>query len=233
MGLSFAIPITVAKNVVQQLKTKGKVSRGWLGILIQDVNRELAESFGMEQPIGAVVLKVIDDSPAAKANFKIGDVVVEFDGKKINRSSDLPIAVGSTEIGKKVNVRVIREGKTVSLSVKIGELPSEEELAENGKQEKSAKLNQLGVAVGNLTAEQRRRLEIKKGGVIVQDIDKGPANDANIKRGDVILKINNHDVKDTDHFEQLIKKLKKGQSVPVLIQRGNNPIFLAIKIPKD
>ena len=233
MGLSFAIPITVAKGVVQQLKTKGKVSRGWLGILIQDVNRELAESFGMKKPMGAVVLKIIDDSPASKADFKIGDVVVEFDGKKIHSSSDLPIAVGSTEIGKKVNVKVIREGKTVSLSVRIGELPSEEELAENGKQEKPAKLNKLGVVVGNLTADQRRRLEIKKGGVIVQDIDKGPANDASIRRGDVILKINNQDVKDTDHFEQLVKKLSKGQSVPVLIQRGNNPIFLAIKIPKD
>ena len=233
MGLSFAIPITVAKGVIEQLKTKGKVSRGWLGILIQDVNRELAESFGMKNPMGAVVLKIMENSPAASADFKIGDVVVEFDGKRILRSSDLPIAVGSTDIGKRVKVKVIREGRTVNLSVTIGELPSEEELAKTTTEDKSETMNQLGVAVGNLTQEQRRRFEIKKGGVIVKKIDKGPAADANIRHGDVILKIDNHDVKDAAHFEKLVGKLSKGKSVPVLIQRGNNPIFLAIKIPKN
>jgi serine protease Do len=233
MGLSFAIPVSMAKSVIQQLKTRGKVSRGWLGILIQDVNRELAESFGMKQPMGAVVLRILENSPASKADFKIGDVVIEFDGKRIQRSSDLPIAVGNTDVGKRVKVKVIREGKTVSLSVKIGELPSEEELAQSDTPKKPAKLNKLGIVVGGLTAEQRRRFEVKQGGVIVQEVEKGAASEANIRRGDVILKINNRDVKDVAHFETLVKELSAGQSIPVLIQRGSNPIFLAIKIPKD
>lgn len=233
MGLSFAIPITVAKNVVEQLKSKGHVTRGWLGILIQDVNRELAESFGMKKPMGAVVLKIMEDSPAEKAGFKIGDVVVEFDGKSIHRSSDLPIAVGSTPIGQRATVRVIREGKSVTLKVKIGELPTEEELAESSKQEKPAELDKLGVVVENLSAEQRRRFEIKKGGVIVKKVGEGVAAQAGIRHGDLILKINNRDVKDAKHFSELVSKLDKGQSVPVLIQRGNNPIFLAMKMPKD
>ncbi len=233
MGLSFAIPITVAKGVVEQLKTKGRVSRGWLGILIQDVNRELAESFGMKQPMGAVVLKILDDSPASKADFKIGDVVVEFNGKTIHRSSDLPIAVGSTPIGKRAKVQVIREGKSVTLRVKIGELPAEDELAQSGKPRKPTKSNKLGVVVENLSSEQRRKLKVKKGGVIVKEVNKGPARAAGIRRGDVILKFNNRDVSDARQFKKLIRKLKKDQSVPVLIQRRSNPIFLAIKIAKD
>jgi serine protease Do len=179
------------------------------------------------------VLRILENSPASKADFKIGDVVIEFDGKRIQRSSDLPIAVGNTEVGKRVKVKVIREGKTLALSVKIGELPSEEELAQTDTPKKPAKLNKLGIVVGGLTAEQRRRFEIKQGGVIVQEVEKGAASEANIRRGDVILKMNNRDVKDVEHFEKLVKELSAGQSIPVLIQRGSNPIFLAIKIPKD
>lgn len=233
MGLSFAIPISVAKGVVEQLRAKGHVSRGWLGILIQDVNRELAESFGMKQPKGAAVLKIMEDSPAASADFKIGDVIIEFNGKSIHRSSDLPLAVGSTPIGKSAKVKVIREGKTITFNVKIGELPSEAKLAENKSSAKPTKANKLGITVENLSAELRRRLDIKKNGVIVKDVDKGPAASAGIRRGDVILKLNHKDIKDTDQFDKLVRGLKKGQSIPVLIQRGSNPIFLAIKLPTD
>ncbi|MGD8576605.1 MAG: Do family serine endopeptidase, partial [Thiohalophilus sp.] len=160
MGLSFAIPIDVAMDVVEQLKTKGKVSRGWLGILIQDVNKELAESFGMKKPMGAVVLRVVPDSPAEKAGFKEGDVVVEFAGRTIHRQSDLPLAVSAYPVGKEAKVKIIREGKTRTLTVKTGELPPEEELAKVGpdsKQDSSAETT-LGMVLEPLTDKQRERL---------------------------------------------------------------------------
>ncbi len=229
MGLSFAIPMKVAIEVVDQLKEKGRVSRGWLGILIQDVNRELAESFGMKKPKGAVVLRILEDSPASKAGFKVGDVVVDFNGVNIERSSDLPIAVGSTKTGSKVKVKVIREGKTKTLKVVIEELPSEEELAVT-KPNEPAKLNRIGATVSDLAKEQRDALNIPKGGVYVQNIGKGPARESGIKKGDVILKLNSIDIKDAKHFRSIVKKLPTDKSLPILIQRGASPIFLVIKI---
>ncbi|MGD8783018.1 MAG: DegQ family serine endoprotease [Thioalkalispiraceae bacterium] len=229
MGLSFAIPINVAIDVVEQLKDKGRVSRGWLGILIQDVNRELAESFGMEKPMGAVVLRIMENSPASKADFKVGDVVIEFDGKTIHRSSDLPIAVGSTPVGTRVKVKVIREGKTKTLSVTIAELPSEDELAQS-KPEKPSKVNRIGAVIEDLTSEQRSSLNVPTGGVLVTQVKSGPARDAGIRPGDVILKINNKDIKNTKQFSSLLDKLPANKSLPILIQRQSSPIFLAIKL---
>ena len=234
MGLSFAIPIDVAIDVVQQLKTKGKVSRGWLGILIQDVNRELAESFGMKQPRGAVVLRVLPDSPAAKAGFKVGDVVVEFNGKKIYRSSDLPLAVGQADIGSKSKVAVIREGKSKTLTVTIAELPSEDQLAEQRPTAEpgKAEADKLGLRVESLTAEQRKQKELDKRGVLVREVEAGPARSAGIRPGDILLMINNQDVTSAEQFAKLIKSLPAGKSVPVLIQRGDAPVFLPLKIPE-
>ncbi len=234
MGLSFAIPIDVAIDVVQQLKTKGKVSRGWLGILIQDVNRELAESFGMKQPRGAVVLRVLPDSPAAKAGFKVGDVVVEFNGKKIYRSSDLPLAVGQADVGSKSKVAVIREGKSKTLTVTIAELPSEDQLAEQRPTAEpgKAEADKLGLRVESLTAEQRKQRELDKRGVLVREVEAGPARTAGIRPGDILLMINNQDVTSAEQFTKLVKGLPAGKSVPVLIQRGDAPVFLPMKIPE-
>jgi serine protease Do len=232
MGLSFAIPVDVAMDAVKQLKTTGKVARGWLGILIQDVNRELAESFGMKQPRGAVVLRVLPDSPAAKAGFKVGDVVVEFDGKKIYRSSDLPLAVGQADIGSKSTVTVIREGKSKTLKVTIAELPPEEELAEaQPSQPGKAKTDKLGLRVETLSSEQRQQMELGKRGVIVRNVEAGPARSAGIRPGDIILVINNQDITSAEQFAKLVKDLPAGKSVPVLIQRGDSPVFLPLKIP--
>ena len=233
MGLSFAIPIDVALNVIDQLKTKGRVARGWLGILIQDINRELAESFGMKQPHGAVVLKVLPDSPAESAGFKVGDVVTHFGGKKIIRSSDLPLAVGQAPIGEKSKVEIIREGKAKTLKVRIGELPAEDELAQREVKPGKTKTNRLGITVKNLTAEERSRYELKDRGVLVTQVEKGAAYQAGIRRGDVILMINNSNVKDIKQFRKMVKSLPTGKSLPVLIQRRKSPIFLAMKIPKD
>jgi len=232
MGLSFAIPIDAAMDVIEQLKTKGHVSRGWLGILIQDVNRELAESFGMKKPMGAVVLRVLPDSPAKKAGFKEGDVVVEFAGHPINRQSDLPLAVASYPVGKKAKVKIIREGKTRYLTVVTGELPSEEELAQKAGEPGQDKSSETaGMVIQDLTEQQRKRLQIEgKRGILVKDVDDGPAAEAGIRPGDVILMINHHNVTSTRQFEKLLDKLPKDKLLPVLIQRGQGPIFLTMKL---
>jgi serine protease Do len=234
MGMSFAIPVNVVKDVYQQLKDEGHVSRGWLGVLIQDVTRELAESFGMNKPHGALVAKVLQDSPAEKSGFMVGDVIVSFNGDKIGVSSDLPPMVGGTKVGKSVPVKVIRHGKPVSLKVKIAELPVDDNvrLSSSGKRG-SKEQNSLHVLVEDLTEEQRKQLDIKDHGVIVSQISSGPAYKAGVRNGDIVLLINNIKIKNAKHFEELINQLPKNKSIPVLIQRRGGPIFLALKLEDD
>ena len=234
MGVSFAIPIDVAMDVVSQIKQKGYVSRGWLGVLIQDVTRELAESFGMKRPSGALVAKVLKDGPAAKAGIKVGDIITEFNGKRIDYSSDLPPMVGHAPVGEDSTVVVLRDGKTKTLKVRIEELPKEEQLAsQNGQPDKTSD-NRLNVTVADLTADQRKELGLdKQNGVMVQQVEAGAAYDAGIRRGDVLLKLNNMDVENIAQFRKLVKELPAGKSVPVLIQRRDGPMFLALRVPKD
>ncbi len=229
MGLSFAIPMDVVMNVVDQLKNKGSVSRGWLGVQIQDVTRELAESFSMDRPQGALVSKVISDSPAEKSGLLIGDVIIEFNGEEIDTSGDLPPIVGMTQIGKKAKVKVIRAGQKKSMTVKIGLLPETEMMASSGKEQSKA-FNRLGIIASDLTVEQRKKLEIKENGVIVKSIKPGPALDVGIKQGDVILRIQNNVVRNVAGFDKIISNLSAGQSVAVLIQRQGSPIFLALRV---
>lgn len=233
MGLSFAVPIDVTMGVVEQLKEKGKVSRGWLGVLIQDVDGELAESFNMKRPHGALIAKVIPDSPAEKAGFEVGDIVTEFNDAEIRFSSDLPPMVGISRIGKKLPVKIMRRGKEVTLKVVIAELPENDNnpLASAGTTP-SVQVNSLNIQVEDLTDEQREELEIEDHGVLVSDLKAGPATEAGIRKGDVILLLNNIKVKDSTHFSELLESLSPGKSIPVLIQRRGGPLFLAIKIPE-
>lgn len=233
MGLSFAIPIDMVMNVVDQLKGSGRVARGWLGVLIQDVTRELAESFGMDKPRGALVAKVLPDSPAEKAGFQVGDVVVKFDNRKIVRSSNLPPVVGMTPVGKNVKVEILRNGKSKKLTVNLGELPDEDSKLAIAPTPKAAADNKLNIVVTDLTGEQRNSLEIKENGVLVNNVSSGPARKAGVRRGDVILMINNTDVKDTKQFKSIIDSLPTGKSVPLLVQRRGGPVFLALKLAKD
>lgn len=233
MGLSFAIPIDMVMNIVEQLKQEGRVSRGWLGVLIQDVTRELAESFGMDKPRGALVAKVLPDSPAEKAGFEVGDIVIKFDGKKIIRSSNLPPVVGLSPVGKKVNVEILRKGKTKKLKVLLGELPDEGETIASTAEPEMSKDNRLNVVVTDLTGEIRKQMEIKENGVLVKRVNSGPARKAGIRRGDVILMINNKDIKDTKHFKEIVDGLPKGKSVPLLVQRRSGPVFLALKMQDE
>ncbi len=230
MGLSFAIPINMVMNVVDQLKSSGRVARGWLGVLIQDVTRELAESFGMDKPRGALVAKVLPDSPAEKAGFQVGDVVIKFDGKNIERSSNLPPVVGMTDVGRNVKVEILRNGKKKSLTVNLGELPDDDATLASAPEPKPSEDNKLNVVVVDLNTEQRSSLEIKENGVFVSNVSSGPARKAGVRRGDVILMINNTDVKDTKHFKEIIDNLPANKSVPLLVQRRGGPVFLALKL---
>jgi serine protease Do len=233
MGVSFAIPMDVAMDVVAQIKEQGYVSRGWLGVVIQDVTRELAESFGLDKPKGALVSRVLPDSPASKAGFEPGDVILSFNGREIPSSSDLPPIVGRTPIGKKVKVEVMRQDKLKTLRVEVEELPESEQ--EVQKQGKTSRLydERLGVEVNDLTEKQREQLSINSGGVTVVKVDIGPAADAGLRSGDVVLSIDNVKVEDAKHFLDTAKDLPSDKAVPVLVQRGEGAIFLAIKIKED
>ena len=228
MGLSFAIPMDVVMNVVEQIKTKGSVSRGWLGVQIQNVTRELAESFNMDRPYGALISKIIPGSPSEKADFQIGDVIIEFDGHEIDTSGELPPIVGMTKIGEQIKVRIIREGRKKTVKVVIGLLP--DEMASASAVEPEKEVNKLGIVATDLTVEQRKRLEIPKHGVLVQRVSKGPALNVGIQKQDVILRIQNNVVRNVADFDKIVKELPANQSIAVLIQRRGSPIFLALKI---
>lgn len=235
MGLSFAIPIEVAINVAEQLRTTGKVARGWLGVLIQDVTRELAESFGLEQPAGALVARVLDDSPAESAGIQVGDVILKFNGKDIQRSSQLPPLVGAASIDRPAQVEVLREGKREVVEVNIGQLPDEPALIAGTPETPSApdRKERFGLTVSDLTEAQREAFGIAEGGVHVDEVGPGPASAAGIRPGDVILMLNNQQIADARHFLDQMDELPAGRSVAVLIHREDGARFLALRKPLE
>ena len=236
MGLSFAIPIDVAMDVFEQLKTKGRVSRGWLGVLIQDVTRDLAPTFGLPQPRGALVAQVLPDSPAASAGVAAGDVILTYDGKEVPTSSALPPLVGTSAVGEVARLEVLRKGQPFKLEVKIAELPDDEEGpddAANGDADAAAgPVNRLGLAVTELRPEEREKLGIERGGVVVDRVKDGPGAQAGLTADDVILMLDHQDVADLAGFNRILDALEPGRSVAVLIQRGDGRMFYALRIPK-
>ena len=230
MGLSFAIPIEMAVDVASQIKETGTVSRGWLGVLIQEVTRELAESFGMQNPHGALVAKVMDDSPAAAAGLEVGDVIVEFNGNKVMRSSSLPPLVGRAKVGKRAEVVVIRDQRRKKIGVTIAQLPSSiTQAAYTPDASEPAQQSALGMKVEKLGSAARKRLKIKNG-VEVAEVDEfGPASEAGVIKGDVITMIDNREIETVEDFEDIAAGLKAGKSVALLVQRRSGPVFLAIR----
>jgi serine protease Do len=228
IGIGFAIPINIAKEIVPQLKEKGHVTRGWLGVMIQKVTPDIAESLGLSEPRGALVADVVKDGPAEAAGIKQGDVIVEYDGKPIADSADLPLLVARTPVGRTVVVKVIRDKKEQTFNVKIAEL-KEEEVAQGGGGTTS---EGLGLTVQTLTPDIADNLGLDRNlkGVVVTDVDpNGPAGDAGMRRGDVILEVNRTPVKDVDAYRKALRASGKGKSVLFLVRRGDNTIFLAVK----
>jgi serine protease Do len=231
MGLSFSIPIEVAMDVVGQLKTNGKVSRGWLGVLIQDVTPELAESFGMHKPRGALVARVLPDSPAQSAGIKVGDVIVKFNGVEVTNSSGLPPIVGSTKVGVKIPVEVVRDARDMVIQVTLGELPEDTNEKAQVDQPSVEKTNRIGLSVSALTDEQMSEQNVTSG-VLVTHVVSGAASRAGVRKGDIILSLDGHMIKSTSQFADLVDALEAGKSVAVLVQRNGSPTFLAIKVPE-
>ena len=228
MGLSFAIPIDVAMEVVEQLKDKGQVSRGWLGVQIQRVDRDLAESFGLDRAAGALVTRVFADSPAEEAGIREGDIITEFGGRAIDLSSDLPHVVGRFKAGTDTEVKVVRTGESLTLSVKVGELEADRVAAASAV-EMQPKGNQLGIIVRDLSDSERQSLEAPRG-VLVTSVSEGPGKTANLAPGDVITTVNSQWVDTVTDFETLIDALPAGTAVPVRVIRARQPQYIAIKI---
>jgi len=225
-GIGFAIPINMAKEIVPQLQKTGHVTRGLLGVNIQDLTPELAKSFGLKDTQGALVANVVPDGPAGKAGILQGDVVVKFNGQQIRAAKDLSRIVAGTPVGQTVAVQVIREGKTVDLQAKVGEMEDENATAA----EKDASHKTLGISVQNLTPQIAGKLGLKDtvGIVVVNVAPESPAAEAMILPGDVIKEINRQAVKNVDDFVQKIDKTKAGDTLLLLITRQQNRLFVTI-----
>ncbi len=229
-GIGFAIPINLAKNIVAQLKERGRVVRGWLGVYIQPLTEELASKFGLKQTEGALVADVIKGSPAQKAGIKRGDVIVAFNGRKVTDTHTLPRLVAGTKVGSRAEVKVLRGGKEISLSVTIGELKEEA----SGAPAPFASPQRLGMSLQELTPELAQQLGMpgKKGLVVTAVKPGGPAAEAGLKRGDVILEAAQKKVTTVKQFNRLVAGLKAGEGLLLLIQRGDASLFVVVKAPK-
>ena len=229
MGLSFAIPIDVAMNVADQLKNSGFVTRGWLGVVIQEVNRDLAESFGLEKPAGALVVKVLPNSPAEKAGLQEGDVILTFEGQDVVLSSDLPHFVGRVKPGKKARVEVMRNGKKTLVRVEIGTLPTQEQLANNQQPAPEKAVNPLAVEIAELDEKRKEKWGVTSG-VVVKRVMQGSGADAGLVVGDVITMLNGKRVTSIADFNQIASKLPTNRSVPLRIVRRGSAMFIPLRI---
>jgi serine protease Do len=232
MGLSFAVPINTAMDIASQLRETGRVERGYLGVTIQPVDRGLAESFGLDKPVGALVSDLIGDGPAARAGLKAGDVILEFNGTKIIQVGDLPPAVGATPVGSEAEVTIMREGERMTIDVEVGRLSDyrdTEDAKEKASRESDTSLN---VAVRELSAEERSEMELGERGLLVQKVGPGPVADAGIRPGDILLRIGKQPLIEVKDMKEAIKDLPAGKPVAIQIRRGDRTLFVSLTLPE-
>jgi len=229
MGLSFAIPVDVVKDVVAQLKTTGHVRRGWLGVYIQEVTVSLAKSFGLDEPVGALIAEVIEKGPAVSI-LKQGDIILEFNHQKVDIASDLPIIVGGTPIDKAVDVKVRRGGSTQIVQLILKELPAEATVKKPRRPRKKIKPDTImGMELNDLTASNRKELQIKEG-VLVTSVGLGAARKAGMQVGDIIRIFNGHTVGNIKHLKSLVNSLPNTTPVAALVLRDGTAQFVAFMI---
>lgn len=225
IGIGFAIPINLVKDLLPQLKEKGKVTRGYLGVVIQKVTPEIAQSLGLEKPQGALVAEVAADGPAARAGVRVGDVILEFDGKEVKDSGDLPLLVARIAPGEQARLKIFRDNKEMALSLTVGELKEAEVLASSQEAEAMG-LNVQGVSP---QIAQSLGLERPEGVVVTSVKPGGPADDAGLRRGDVIVEIDRKPIRDLSAYREVISAVAQGKAVLFLIRRGESSLFLALK----
>jgi len=232
MGLSFAIPIDVATQVTDQLRASGKVTRGRIGVMIQELTSELAESFGLSKPAGALISHVEKDGPADKAGIEASDVILRFDGKTVGSSGDLPRIVAATKPGSKVVIELWRKGTIRRITVEVAEMPEEGKLARSAKKladDVAEMVSRLGIAVIELTREQLQEMQIQ-GGLLVEEVKGSSARTAGLQQGDVLLAIGNMPIRSLKQFNEILKQVPNGRNVALLVRRGNAATYVAIRL---
>ena len=225
IGIGFAIPINLVKELLPQLKSGGKITRGWLGVSIQGITPDLAASLGLDQAKGALVSSVVQNSPADRAGIKAGDVIVGYEGKEINNANDLPFLVAGTPVGKTVSLQVFRGNKQTPLTVAIGKMKEEEVIASPSEQD------DLGLTVEQITPDiaEDLGLEHSRGVVITAVAPDGPGDEAGFQPGDIIREINRQPVKDLSDYRKIIATAKQNRNILFLVQREDNTMFLALR----
>ena len=230
MGVSFAIPIDVAAKVASQLKEHGRVLRGWLGVVVQEVTRDLAQSFGLERPEGALITRVVPGGPGDQAGLKAGDVILAYEGKELPLSSALPPMVGATDPGTTASLKVLRDHKPVTIKVVVGTLDPEGGGVPDAAPTPSDR-GVHGIVVRPLSAAERERAQIVSGGALVLEVNEGPGREAGLLPGDVLLTIAGNEVDGPERLAEVVGRLTPGRSVPMLVQRRGQPTFLALEAP--
>jgi serine protease Do len=244
MGVAFAIPIDIASKVARELKEHGKVTRGWLGVVVQEVDRNLARSFNLPKPEGALVARVLPDSPAQQAGLKAGDVLLKYNNVELVTSRSLPPMVGESTPGDTITLELLRDGRSITVKVEVGTLDTQDQPdtdASQPQRKPKAPLPApapgadqgppLGLTVQDLSGEERSKAKVVSGGVRVAGVGPGPGRDGGVQNGDVILSIGGQEVDSAARYREVTGRLTPGQSVPMLVQRQGAPLFLAIQVP--
>jgi serine protease Do len=228
IGIGFAIPIDLARKIADQLRKNGKVVRGWLGIRAQDVSPQLATSLGLTRPPSemAVVTEVADGSPAAEGGVKPGDIILEFNGKPVPKSHDFPAVIADTPPGQRVTLKIFHDKKEQTVAAKIAELPDD-----NDSQKSESRDAEIGVRVQRITPDAARRLGLNSSkGVLVMEVQPGsPADQVGLEPADVIREVNQRPVNSISDFDRAVRQGRRGDRILLLVQRGDNAVFFALK----